>query len=230
MLKLFECDTKDIMCHHASSIMYTERLSVTVRNQKEPARKSRGSTSKQAIVEASIALMELHGSKKLSMGDIAAEAGISRKTLYRVFEDRASLIEQILRLRLAVIAAKVRKKFSTFTDLEQALVEGSLYCVAAARRDKLISNIVQEETDHRLDQFLLMGNAGIRSDLMEIWAPLMEIGRNNKQLRGGLSNERMLELIIGVHGFLLMRDDYGRKEQRAFLVDFMVPALLLSKH
>lgn len=172
--------------------------------------------------------MEERGAPKISMADIAKEAGISRKTLYRIFEDRPSLIEQILRLRLTDLARKVRKKFATFTDLEEAIVEGSLYGISAARRDKLIKNIVIEETDHRLDQFMFGGNEAIRSELMEIWAPLMEMGRRKKQLRKSLSNERILELLMGVHAFLLMRDDYGRNEQRAFLVDFMVPALLVT--
>lgn len=201
---------------------------VAVSNQDRSQIKRGGKSSKQAIVEAAIRLMEERGAQKISMADIATEAGISRKTLYRVFEDRPSLIEQILRLRLTDLAIKVRRKFAGFTDLEEAIVEGSLFGISAARRDKLINNIVIEETDHRLDQFLLGANEGVRKELMEIWEPLMEMGRSKKQLRKELSNERMLELLMGVHGFLLMRDDYGRKEQRAFLVDFMVPALLVT--
>ena len=55
------------------------------------------------------------------------------------------------------------------------------------------------------------------------WERLRQSSSENETI-----DERILELIMGVHGFLLMRDDYGRNEQRAFLVDFMVPALLVT--
>lgn len=189
-------------------------------------RKKRGRSSRRNIIEAAIRLFESRGTAKVSMEDIATEAGISRKTLYRTFEDRSALIEMILQLRFAALSGKTHKKISSYTGVEQALVDGSLYSVSAGRRDKLFQDIVEHETNHRIDQFLLRGNEAIREGMAEIWYPVIARGRQEGLVREDLTNERIVELIISMHAFLQMRDDYGRKEQRAFLEDFLVPAVL----
>lgn len=188
--------------------------------------KPRKRSSKSNITEAAIRLFESEGAQNVSMEDIAIGAGVSRKTLYRVFNDRLDLIERILNIRFTDLSSKMRKKMSTITDIEEALVECSAYAVTIGLRDKLIRNIVEHETDHRLDQFLMAGNEGILQGLGEIWFPVLDTGREEGRVRDNLSNRRIIEIIVGMHAFLLMRDDYGRKERRAFLQDVLVPAIL----
>lgn len=197
----------------------------TTRNTATMSR-PRKRSSKANITEAAIRLFETEGVQRISMEDIAAGAGISRKTLYRVFDDRQELVERILNIRFADLSGKIHKKMSTMKSLEQALVEGSAYSVSTGLRDELISSIVEHETNHRLDQFLLAGNEGILRGLGEIWFPIIEKGRKDGRVRDQLSNERIIEIIIGMQTFLLMRDDYGRKERKAFLEDVLVPTIL----
>lgn len=76
-------------------------------------------------------------------------------TLYRVFEDRPALIEQILVERMFTMGSNVRKRLSRLSNFEEALVEGSMVSIAAGRRDKLFNEIVQKATNHRIEQLLL---------------------------------------------------------------------------
>ena len=53
--------------------------------------------TRHEIVDAAVRCFERYGPQRTSMRDIAEEAGISRRTLYRVFDDRSALIEEIRR-------------------------------------------------------------------------------------------------------------------------------------
>lgn len=159
------------------------------------------------------------------MAEIAKEAGISRNTLYRVF-DRPTMIEELLEHQLEILGKKLRVKVRSYEDVEEALIEGAVASVAAARRDTLINNIVLKETDHRLEGFMLRGSETLRRDLYKMWSPVIEKGRKEELVRPNLSNERITELIMSTTSILLMRDDLSRNELREFIKDALVPAIL----
>ncbi|MEL7465099.1 MAG: helix-turn-helix domain-containing protein [Pseudomonadota bacterium] len=52
----------------------------------------------EAIVEAAIRLFIRYGVKRTGMGDIAAEAGISRQTLYNAFSNKDAVLQATIRL------------------------------------------------------------------------------------------------------------------------------------
>ncbi len=159
------------------------------------------------------------------MADIAEESGISRKTLYRIFDDRASLIEYILLQRMYIMADKVSEKLAHYTDYEEAIVEGSLYSVNVSKGDTLFNDILTRDTNHRVEMFLLGPRDEVRQDIAEIWSGVIALGRENRQVREDLSDERVLELLISMHVLLLMRDDYTDTDRRQFLTEFLLPAL-----
>lgn len=186
---------------------------------------SGGEEPRQRVIEAAIRCFEQFGAQRTSMADIAEAAGMSRKTLYRVFEDRPTLIEHVLLRRMQDQSAKIRRRLSREQEFRGAIVEGSIVSIASARADRMLSEIVQNETTHRLDQFLLRGNREILQGMSQIWVPVIEKGRAQGQVREDLSNERIVEIIMSMHALLFMRDDYGPARQRAFLEDVLVPAI-----
>ena len=183
-------------------------------------------TSKENIVEAALRCFKQYGPQRTSMADIAEEAGVSRKTLYRVFEDRAALVENILDQRLMKIFRNHKKELAKFQDLEEALIEGSILAVAGARTDKLFNDIIQKDTNRRVEQQLLSLNAMARQRLVAVWTPLIDRARTQGLVRKHLTNERIVELLGSIHTVLLIRDDFSKADQRAFLQDVLVPAIM----
>lgn len=181
--------------------------------------------SRREIVDAAIRCIRKLGSQQSTMTDFAREAGISRKTLYLMFVDRSALIEQVLNVRIASLFEKTRKEILKYESLADALVEGSILSIAAGRRDELLNDIIQNDTNHRIEQFLISGNDQVREYLLQMWSPVIDKGREQGRVRSGLSNDRIVELIISVHAVLFMRDDYREVDQRAFLEDLLVPAI-----
>ncbi len=182
-------------------------------------------TSKRKIVNAAIGCFEKFGPQKTTMGDIAQAAGISRPTLYRVFKDRPSLVEEIIIKRIVDMGARTHKYVSKYEKFIDALVEGSLIGIAAGHEDVLFKEIVATESSHRLDQFLFRTNDQLFKGMCNLWFPLINAGRDEGVVKNNLSNEQIVEIIINIHGLLLMRDDYGPAKQRQFLETVLVPAV-----
>lgn len=182
-------------------------------------------TAKHNIFEAAGRLFERNEAQNISMTDIAKEAGISRNTLYRVF-DRPTMIKELLELRISNLGKKLRVKIRSYSNVEEALIEGAVASVVAARQDKLINNIVLKETDHRLEGFMLRGSETLRRDLYDLWSPIIAQGRKEGIVRSNLSDHRITELIMSTTSLLLMRDDFNRNDQKEFVKDLLVPAIL----
>lgn len=200
----------------------------TSRKRNSPIAWGNAKESKQEIIHAAARCFEQYGPQRTSMDDIAEAAGISRKTLYRIFEDRPKLIQAILQWRWATIAKKIQKRIAKATSFEEALLEGSVTAVTAARNDQLANEIIHKATDHTLEQFLLRGNERIYKANQDIWLTAIEAGRQEGVVKPNLSDDRIIEIIASLHALLLMRDD-GPAKQREFLKDVLLPAILVEK-
>lgn len=184
--------------------------------------------SKQEIIVAAARCFEQYGPQRTSMDDIAEAAGISRKTLYRVFDDRPKLIQAILQWRWAKIAKEMQSRIAKATCFEEALLEGSVIAVTAARNDKLANDIIHKATDHTLEQFLIRGNERIYKANQDIWLAAIEAGRREGVVRTNLSDDRIIEIIASIHALVVMRNDSPAK-QREFLKDVLLPAITVTQ-
>ena len=183
---------------------------------------------RQKIVDAAIRCFERFGPQRTSMNDIADEAGISRRTLYRQFDDRPALVAEILDRRLSALHASVVAHLATYEDVEQALIEGSLFSVEAGESDELVSEIVRHEHAGTPERFLLRVHPAIAARVLESWSSVLERGRDEGRVRGELSDARIIELVMTVQTVALLRDDLGRDGRRGLFRDLLVGAVLTS--
>src|ERR1700758_711263 len=84
---------------------------------------------------------ERYGIRRTTMEDIAAEARVSRPTLYRYFGDRESLLTAISQRRAAKFAGKMRSVFAKYGSFEEKLTEGLLYLGRIGARDQFFSSL-----------------------------------------------------------------------------------------
>lgn len=197
------------------------------RKQDSPIAWGSAKESKQIIVDAAVKCFEQYGPQRTSMDDIAEAAGISRKTLYRVFDDRPKLIQAVLLSRWVKIAKKQQNRIAKANSFEEALLEGSVTAVSAARNDKLANEIIHKATDHTLEQFLIRGNDKVHKANQDIWLTAINEGRQQGAIKPNLSDDRIIEIIASLHALLLMRDD-GPAKQREFLKDVLLPAIMVQ--
>lgn len=178
------------------------------------------------IMDAAVRCFARYGPQRTSMNDIAEEAGISRRTLYRVFDDRSTLVEKILNDRLRQIGESNVLDLDAFDAVEDAFVEGSLLSVELAEADELYSEIILHEHDASVERFLLRVDDIVRAGVADAWSSVIARGRRERRLRDDLSDGRVVDLIMTVQVIVLMRDDLGREGRRELLRDLLVPALV----
>lgn len=179
-----------------------------------------------AIIDAAIRCFERYGPQRTSMSDIAEEAGISRRTLYRAFDDRRALVEQLLFRRLMALGATVRERIDSATDIDDALVDGSVFSVEAAEADALFIEVVSREHDRSIERFLV-GDERLRLAIVDVWRPTLAAGRKAGRVRSELSDERIVELIMSVQSIAQVRDDLDPEGRRDLFRDLLIPAILL---
>lgn len=186
---------------------------------KSPSLRGRPPTEKQIVIDAAIRCFEKNGSQRTSMTDIAKEADVSRKTVYRLFADRSKLIERVLFARFAGMRDKIAEKVDPIEDTWEAITEGVLVSVKVAQEDRLINEIVRKDTDYQIEKLIIRANGMMLRYMLEYWGPIFDRGRKSGLIRPALSDERIFELLMSFFAVLLLRDDSDEALQRRFLED-----------
>jgi|HubBroStandDraft_3_1064219.scaffolds.fasta_scaffold93548_2 AcrR family transcriptional regulator len=194
----------------------------SVRKAAKPAKVA---LSRAVFAEAAIRCFQKYGSHRTSMSDIADEAGASRQSVYRFFEDRSTLIQYILNKRISLMGEALRSVFNTYASLPEAIVEGSLASLTIGWSDELYLEIISHNTDHGLELFLYRGTKEIHQIMMEIWGPLLDRARASGELRQDLTNSQIVDWIRHVHASLAIRDDLDAAARRKILENFLLPSV-----
>ncbi|HVM18849.1 MAG TPA: TetR family transcriptional regulator [Egibacteraceae bacterium] len=120
------------------------------------------STTRDRILDAALRAMAAHGLAKLSLEDVAREAGMSRQTVYRYFGSKEALVTAaILREEhdlLAQMAAAVEAHADVRPAMEAAIVAG----LRAAREHPLLDRLLATEPEALLP-FLTTGGGPVLS-------------------------------------------------------------------
>ena len=114
-----------------------------------------------------------------------------------------------------------------YSDVEEALIDGSVYSVEAGESDTLFIDVVTHEHARSIERFLV-SDPRLRSAIVEVWPPLISAGRAAGRVRSDLTDERIVELIMSVQSIAQVRDGLDRSGRRELFRDLLVPAILIG--
>lgn len=69
------------------------------------------------IISAALSVFSRYGVSRTTMNDIAAEAGVSRQTLYNAFPGKTELLRAAVRMKMAEALEQIRADWAVTTDL-----------------------------------------------------------------------------------------------------------------
>lgn len=180
---------------------------------------------KSKIVDAAVRCFERYGVQRTTMGDIADEAGIARQSVYRAFESRSTLIMHIITMLELEILEQIGTTISSYDDVDEAIVEGSMVSIATAQRHGLLMQLIANGTDHKIDEFVLRGSPEVMASLKKYWGPVYHRGQNEGKFRDDLSLDMLLDWMRDVHAGLFNHSDYSDEKRRQILRDFFLRSL-----
>jgi AcrR family transcriptional regulator len=151
--------------------------------------------AQEQIVKAARTCFVRFGTEKTSMSDVAKEAGVSRGTVYRYFQDRADLIEAVFAYESHLFHEGMRRQLDRLESLEEQVVEcaGVLaafeHDVATGARSRI------DVSRERLALLLTSHSEPLLRDTIEFLVPYVQAAADREELREGLNVRHASEWI-----------------------------------
>jgi AcrR family transcriptional regulator len=183
----------------------------------------------ERILAAAEACMARLGASRLSMTDVAAQAGVSRGAVYLHFADRQALIDAVL-----IRAAHRFVSSSSVSVRRRRTLAGQVAEAAVFIREHLGDHLVtlrlpaDEET--MFATLLTSRMEGLVEEWIEFWLPYLELAEHKGEIRLGVDQRQAAEWIVRMMlSFAVMPavsfDAEEPDDVRAFVHSFIVNGL-----
>jgi AcrR family transcriptional regulator len=178
------------------------------------------------VLDATKACCERWGIAKVTIDDIAAEAGVSRATLYRMFPGGKDVLFDALRVHeLEDFFTRLSAHVDGVDDLEELLVRTVVYATVELRSDEHLAIMLASEPGDTLSNLTVQGLPRIIR-----MASLFLSGKVEPYLDRA-SAQRLVELLarLVISYFLAPSDhvDLGdHRSARAFIGTHVLPAFV----
>jgi AcrR family transcriptional regulator len=99
------------------------------------------------ILSGAVEAASIHGIGRMSVGDVAARAGLSRATVYKHFGSKDELVAAAVRREASVLIDAVVAHVAGIADLREAVSEAVLVTLQLARAHPLLDRVVRTEPE-----------------------------------------------------------------------------------
>ncbi|QIL74003.1 TetR/AcrR family transcriptional regulator (plasmid) [Diaphorobacter sp. HDW4B] len=188
--------------------------------------KSDGISNETRLIEAALRCIANNGISKTFVEDIAQEAGLSRPTAYRTFGTRKALLEGVAAHCANRMKDTMRKRLTRYKSFSDAVVLGSTEALDMARKDKVLILVFEALGDSGLERYLLDPKGPVIGYTLNAWNDWFDDARKSGELRPDVSNDELATLLTAGNVFFLLRTDFSKSEQIAFLRKFLLPSIL----
>ncbi len=177
--------------------------------------------ARERLLDAAVRCIERDGITSIGIAGVASEAGVSRPTVYRYFEDRSELVQATLMRAARSLNQRMEERLRRYDDPARKAVEAVLFSLVEVPKDPVLSEVWSKEA---LDAAAIEGftrsnsiaftRKGIRD---------LEVAAGWDEAEAEEAAEVMLRFILS----LLASPEPRRnqRELRAFLERRLVPAL-----
>lgn len=179
------------------------------------------------VIEAAERYVERNGLARVRIEEIATEAGCSRATIYRYFDDKDDLVREVLVRRARMLARRLGRRLGDIDDPGELLVQGVVRGVEEFRRDEYFESFYGPEVAGTTTR-LAGGSGAIHSVVREVMQPLFDLAERAGRLRPGVTPDAATDWVLLVTTALLtipVANVQSRADQEEFLRTFLVPAI-----
>ena len=193
---------------------------------KEPS----ASPNKRRILAAAGACILRSGLDKTSIEDVAALAGVSRRTIYREFKSKDDLFASLFELHVFDTTYYKALKRTIGRDFEHALLEGTLAGINLIRHDPLTMEIMYRSGGPWFQRQMLDARSpmfcAVKRIQMSFWGDILDRARHDGLLNEALSNEQIAEWYTMAQYIMVVREDRTASEQRFIIRNLLIPSFM----
>jgi AcrR family transcriptional regulator len=147
------------------------------------------------ILDAAERCMARYGLRRVSMGDVAAEAGVSRGSVYRYFADRDALVEAVLERTADRFVAASEPELDRAPDLAGQLAAAVMF-IRRRRGDEAFVLRLPGDTDSLFATLLAVRREVLFDRWVAFWEPRLAVAERRREVRAGLDRSQTGELIV----------------------------------
>ena len=179
------------------------------------------------IVDAAMRCFDTWGVERTRMGDVAQEADVARPTLYRYFQNKEALVQEVMVRHIRAENSLIRTRLK-FSGPGRALIHRCLLLqMREARPKEQPGSLLRTEPSRKLARRTAT-SPEVFEATSELWSDVLEYAARRGELRPGLDVEgaiRWLTMLVHVGLALpeLMPSDGNLSR---YLDDFVVQALV----
>lgn len=181
------------------------------------------------ILDAAEECFARYGLNKTSMEDIAREAGMSRRSVYRHFPDKAALFGRVAASRTRIFLDEIVARTAEIEGLSAQIEEVARLTNRFIREDPISAVMAREDPDS-LARTVSTGARPLLAMAMEAIVPLIEAARDSGEVRADLdvarASEWIARMIFSLSATPSVTFDIGDPDQTAeFIREFLLPGL-----
>jgi AcrR family transcriptional regulator len=172
--------------------------------------------ARRRLIEIARTCIEECGYERASLGEVAARAGVTRKTVYRLFPSSDDLFRSAATLASGGFVEQMRRVVRRYDDWGEGLVEALVFAIADAPKDPYLGPLVNGVMGLRVSEVLEMEFA--REGLISL--------TERKPPLGEADLRDLAELLLRLmHSFLAEPGQRDRKALRRLFRRWLVPAI-----
>jgi AcrR family transcriptional regulator len=151
--------------------------------------------SRERILEAAEAFLRRHGLRRLSMGEVARAARLSRGSVYRYFRERDALVEAVLERAADRFVASSLPAVRRRKTLAAQVGEAAVF-IREHLRDELVSLHLPAEEETLVATLLTAQMHGVLARWVAFWEPFLRDAQARGEVRADLERAQAGEWIV----------------------------------
>ena len=187
--------------------------------------KSSNNETQQRIVDAAVACVKRWGIEKVTLNDIAREAGVTRPTVYSYFSNRDEVVQFALLQSAYVFAQKLLRHIENYIQPEMRVIEAMMFSLKQLPKEPSLALMSDSGLAEILNENALRQAEGneIRRGIFRLIFAGVEVDDSELDELTEVASRFLMSLLT-----MKSNKQRSEKEMRGFLCRRLLPALGLN--